>query len=41
LSPSNVADTIRANFPKLGIVEKAKVQPIRPAKGAGRRPKWK
>ncbi|MEK7244705.1 MAG: hypothetical protein AAB223_01650 [Pseudomonadota bacterium] len=37
LAPSYVADTIRAHFPKLGIVEKAKVQPIRPAKGAGRR----
>ena len=36
LSPSYVADTIRENFPRLGIVGKTKVRPMKPAKGAGR-----
>ena len=30
LSPSYVADTIRANFPTLGIVEPAKVARVQP-----------
>jgi len=32
LSPSYVADTIRANFPTLGIVEQGKVEAMRPRK---------
>jgi len=30
LSPSYVADTIRASFPTLGIVERAKVATLKP-----------